>query len=318
MVRRGQAAYFFISGTIRPSEFAFATSVIDEELDALRKGNLSPDAFDTDRSALIQQLRVSYATPENVESWAGWDFANRDRHRDFPDVLSAFQTVTQQQVANFTSKHFVPEREFNSTISPVPLSQGAVILAGLALLFGTVRLMRLLLTRPVDMRRIRYVAHFRIPKLMYFTLGGMLILTIAIGLRLAWYAFDQFNVAFLFEQNSFVLQWSVWAFFIAGNVVVLIAGLSLVPSKILVFEDRVLIKYVAYRSVAIPTADIATLSLERFPSVWLNRRLWKCVPFKWGLLTPGIYLKRRNSWSYFFDVRNRKELLDLLSMHMTI
>jgi hypothetical protein len=30
------------------------------------------------------------------------------------------------------------------------------------------------------------------------------------------------------------------------------------------------------------------------------------------MVSPGIYLKRRNGWSYFFDVRDREELFGLL------
>jgi hypothetical protein len=98
---------------------------------------------------------------------------------------------------------------------------------------------------------------------------------------------------------------------------VLVLALALVPSKILVFDDSMLVKYVAYRSITIRLDEIADLSFQRFSGVWMSRRLWKCVPFKWGLFSPGIYLRRRDGWSYFFDVKDRKELVKLLEPQIT-
>lgn len=313
LVKYGPAAYFQISGTIRESEFDFALRVIEEELEALRTGSLEDAVFEEQRSALIQQLRVSNSTPESLESWAGFTFDNRERHRDFPDVLAAFQTISKADVARFVSGHFLPEREFNQTVYPMPLSQVALGLIGGAVLLGTVNLMRRLLIRPVEMKRIRYVAHLRIPRVLYLMGGAVLVVAVAIGLRLLAFGYEVFTDSFLFTRDSFLLQWSIYALMAASVIAIVILALSLVPSKILVFDDRLLVKYFAYRSVSIPLAEIEDLSLQRFPGVWLNRRLWKCAPFKWGILSPGIYLKCRNGWSYFFDVRDRKELVELLN-----
>ncbi len=311
--KRGPAAYFSIAGWIRPSEFKFATGVIDEEIEALRKGSLTDATFEAERSVLVQQLRVSYSTPENLESWVGYDFSNRDRHRDFPDLLSAFQTIRKSDVAEFASQHFVPEREFNETTYPFPLSQAMMGLLGVGLLLGTVKLMRAILTRPVDMKRIRYVAHLRVPGVLLVAGGAVLVSALAIGLRLLVYAYELSSNKFLDSRDSFVLQWLAVALLVATIVAVIVLALSVVPSKVLLFDDRLLIKYYAYRSVSIPLDEIEDLSFQRFGGVWLNRRFWKCVPFKCGLVSPGIYLRRRGGWSYFFDVRDRKELFALLT-----
>jgi hypothetical protein len=118
--------------------------------------------------------------------------------------------------------------------------------------------------------------------------------------------------AFVETRDNIVFQWFVYALMAASMVVVVVLALSLVPGKILVFDDRVLIKYSAYRSVSIQLDEITDVSFQRFPGVWLSRKLWKCVPFKFALVSPGIYLKCGNGWSYFFDVRDRNELLELL------
>ena len=106
-----------------------------------------------------------------------------------------------------------------------------------------------------------------------------------------------FSSAFLYPRDSALIQWPVFALMGISVVMVLVLALSLVPSKILVFDDRLLIKDVAYRSVPVRFDDIADLSLHRFAGIWWSRRLWKCVPFKWGIVSPGIYLRRRDGWT---------------------
>jgi hypothetical protein len=312
LFRHGPAGYFSVSASIREPDFTFARDVIEEEIETLRSGSLSNADFDAERNVLVQQLRVSNSTPEALESLARSSFANRERHHDFPDLLSEFQNMTKAEVARFASQHFVPEREFNATTYPYPVSEVAMLALAAGLIVATVKLMRRILTRPVDMRRIRYVAHFRVPRAMYLAAGAGLTIVIAVGLRLLVFGYEAFSDAFLHTRDSVLLQWSAYGFMTASIIAVMVLGLSLVPSKILVFDDRLLIKYVAYRSVQIPLEDIAELSLQRFAPVWLGGRLWKCVPFKWGMLSPGVYMKLRNGWSYFFDVRDRKELLELL------
>jgi hypothetical protein len=208
--------------------------------------------------------------------------------------------------------HLVQDREFAQTVYPFPVSETTLGIMGVVLVFATVKFMRRLLIRPVEMKRLRYVAHFRIPKALYLTAGAVAVVVLAVGLRLLGYGYALFSVAYLYGRDSFVLQWSAYALMGASFVALLVLALSLVPSKILVFEDVLLIKYVAYRSVAIRLDEIENLSFQRFPAVWLNRRLWKCVPFRFGIVSPGIYLKRRDGWSYFFDVRDRAEFVGML------
>jgi predicted Zn-dependent peptidase len=312
LIRRGPAGYFFVGGTIRESELDFATRVFNEEIEALRNGSLSDAAFEADRSVVVQQLRVTYSTPDTLESWVAFDFANRERHRDFPDLVSAFQSFTRAHVAAFVSRNFVSDREFNQTNYPLPISEAVLALLSLALVLGTVRVVRLLLTRPVDMKRIRYVAHFRMPRVLFWGVGAAGVVVVAVGFRLLAFAYEILSLRLLTPRDSFALQWGAYAVMALTFVALIVLALSMVPSKLLVFEDRLLIKYVAYRSVVVPLNEIAELSFLRFPAVWASRRLWKCLPLKWGIVSPGIYLKTTRGWSYFFDVRDRGELVKVL------
>ncbi len=113
----------------------------------------------------------------------------------------------------------------------------------------------------------------------------------------------------LLQRESFLVQWLAYAAMLLLSVLLFVLALSRVPRKLLVFDDRLLIKSLSYRSTALSFADVDELSVRRFSDVWMNKRIWKCVPLTIGLFRPGIYLRRRNGWAYYFDVRDRGELL---------
>jgi hypothetical protein len=89
-------------------------------------------------------------------------------------------------------------------------------------------------------------------------------------------------------------------------------ALAAIPRKLLVFDDHVRIKYLSFRSLPIPADEVVEVSLRRFKEVWLTKRLWRCSPLALGLLAPAVYMKRRDGRAYFFDVRDRAELLAVL------
>ncbi len=107
------------------------------------------------------------------------------------------------------------------------------------------------------------------------------------------------------------MQWTAYAAMLVVTVGLVILTLANVPRKILLFEDRLLIKHLSYRSIAIRRDEIDEVGLRRFRQVWLSRDIFRCVPLTLGLLEPGVFLKRKNGWAYFFNVRNRDELLRL-------
>jgi predicted Zn-dependent peptidase len=310
--KRGPAGFFYVSGRIKPDDFEYARKVIDDEIQALGSGSLSDKDFEADRSTIIQQLRVSNSTPAALESWVANVFNDRDRWPDFPDLISEFQNIRKAEVAAFVTEHFQPEREYQSATYPSPVSQLALGAMAIAFLFAAFRMIRYLLIRPVDMKRIRYVARFRIPRALYLGAGAVWLVALAIVLRLVGFLYEIISVKLVVTQGSVFVQWSVYALMAFSMLALVIAALSLVPSKLLLFDDRLLIKYFAYRSVSIPLGEIEEVSLTRFPSVWLGKRILKCVPLKFAILSPGIYLRRRRGWNYFFDVRDRVEFSRLL------
>ncbi|MCH7857257.1 MAG: insulinase family protein [Gemmatimonadetes bacterium] len=311
--QRGPGGYLQIQGSIDENEFDFAETVIQEEIGALRRGIVPPDEFEADRTALVEGLRGENLTAEALNFWAYRNFYDPSKHADFPDLLSFFEGVTQQEVASFVTRNFVLEREVATLVRVQPVSQGILAAAAILVVFLTLRLIALVLTRPVTMRDIRYVARFRVPVLLQI---GAAVLLGGVGLillRLIVFVVQSVGLDFLATVHDYTIQMTVFALVLVGAVVLFILYLSRIPTKVLIFPDHLLIKSFAYRSRRLEPADLAEISTRRFPQVWLTMGLFRCVPLTFGLVGPGVYLRPWSGRTYFFRTRNTRELIDLLS-----
>ncbi|UCC81936.1 MAG: insulinase family protein [Gemmatimonadota bacterium] len=311
IVKRGGAGYLHVTGGIKPEEFGFAKAVIEGELEALRGGTFSQEEFDADRAAVTRQLKVRSSASEDLEVWVRDLFYDSRVHADFPDLAGAFAGFTREEVQTFARDFFVPERQVLTIARPHPLTQGTLLLLAAVITWFTVHFTRRRLIRPVDMTRIRYVARFRMPRAYSVVAALALIAFLAVVVRFVAFIYEQLTYRHLVQLDSFLVQWLAYAAMLAFGVFLLMQVPAHIPRKILLFDDHLRIKYLSYRSVPIPADRLGEMSLLRFPAVWSSRRIWKCVPLTLGLLEPGIYLKRGDGWAYFFNVRDRDELVRL-------
>jgi len=312
IVKRDRAAYLGVSGAIKESEFDFARAVIERELEALRSGTLPEAEFEADRAAVARQLRVANTSSEDLERWVANYFYDPRMYRDFPDLAEAFEIYTKEDVETFVAAHFVPERQVLMIIYRHPITQGLLLLLVIALVWGTVYAARRWLVHPVDMTRIRYVARFHIPRLYLLVSALILFAFVAVAGRLLVFGFQVLADRELVPLESFLVQWSAYAAMLATIVFLAVLALSRIPRKLLVFDDELRIKHLSYRSLPIPAHDVEEISLRSFREVWLSSRIWRCVPLALGLFGPAIYLRRRSGGAYFFNVRDKVELLSLV------
>lgn len=313
VTRRGRAAMLQVSANIKESEFDWARSVIDEEIAALVSGSHSDSVYAAERSAVARTLRVQTATARAVANWAINTFTDPRIHRDFPDVVSAFESMPRAEVGAFARGLFEPGRRSVQVIAPLPLPQA--VIAGLAVLIlaATIALARWILWRPLDMTRLRYVARFKVPLVYRLVLVPLLIVLLAVGLRLLVYGYMVVADRWLTMAPSFAVQWSIYAVFAAFAALLVIAALARWPRKLLVLDDALVVKYLSYRAVTLGAADIAEIAPLRFRDVWLSRRLWRCTPLALGLSRPAIYLRQVDGRAWFFGVRDTAECLGVLA-----
>ena len=312
LLTRGPAAYLQVSSRIDRDDYDFAEGIIDEEIEFLRAGSLDPAEFETDRAAVVERLRGLNQDAESLNFWTRNTFYDPGRFADFPDVLSFYQNVTQEEVAAFAGGTFDNSRRVLTVTRPQPFSQGTMVIAVLALVGLTLKGFARVFGKPVEMKKIRYIAHFRLPIVLraVYTLGvtavALLLITLS-GPTLTW------ATSTLIEPVDNYLFQSV------GNAVIFVFLLTVFtlvltssPRKLLVFEDHVRIKTRAWRSRVLKAEDIAEISMRRFRAVWLTPQLLRGPPLAFGLMRPGIHLRPAKGRSYFFRARDTDELAEVL------
>jgi len=312
LIKRGPASYLRISGDINEDEYDYAVQVFDEELEQIRSASLDPAVFEEDRTAVIERQRTSNLTSQALNFWSRSYFYNSQVHTDFPDVLGFYEGVTQEQLSAFANRSLVADRETHSVIFLQPISQGVIVLALILLGILTHRGISWTLTRPIEMKKIRYVARFRTPLLIRFVrvavfagLGlvlGRLFVALLFWVGSEWVA----------TVNSYVVQTASYTLMLCGSIAAVVLYLSRFPRKLLVFPDHIRVKSRAYASRSITPADIAEISMRRFPAVWLSPDLLGCTALTFGMLRPGLYIRPKKGRALFFRTRDTDELKELL------
>lgn len=310
--QRGPGGFLQIEGSIAESEYDFAQGIIDEEIAALVNGTLPPEEFEADRTALVERLRGENSTAQALNFWVLRNFYDPSKYTDFPDLLSFFADVTQDEVAEFAARTFVSEREVTTLVRAQPMSQGMLAIVALLLVFLTVRGVAWTLTRPVTMAGILYVARFRMPiPLLIGAVVGFGAVGLIVG-RLIVFVVQALALAFVVTIDNYNSQLLFYAAMLTTAVALSILYLSLFPHKIIVFPDHLRIKFLAYRSRVLKPDDLLEISTRRFHQVWFRKDVFRSVPLAWGLVGPGIYLRPTKGRAYFFRTRNTAELVDVL------
>jgi hypothetical protein len=135
---------------------------------------------------------------------------------------------------------------------------------------------------------------------------------VAIGAQALFFVFQYLSIKFILGIENFWLQWSIYTSMGAFSLFLFMLLIARWPSKLLLFNDSLAIKYFSYRSNLVALSDIKEISLQSFSSVWFSPRIWKCVPLTFALFSPGVYMRLNNGWAYFFELRDNKEFLTLL------
>ncbi len=313
LVMRGPAVYLQVSSRIDEDDYDFATGIIAEEIEHLRSASLDAAAFEADRAAVVERLRASNQTAESLNFWTRSYFYDPDVFADFPDLVSFYQNVTQQQVAAFAQAAFADTREVRTVTRTQPLSQGMIVAGIIALIWITLRVLARTLTTPIDMTNIRYIARFRLPIVLRVVYAAGLAAALLALVVLGAAGFSRLAANWIDPVDSYLFQTAANA----AMGVALLAGLCLIhalaPRKVLVFSDELRIKSRAWRSRVLLPEDIEDISRLRFRDVWLSRRLFRGVPHAFGLMQPGVYIRPRRGRSYFFRTRHTEEMVDVLN-----
>ena len=313
VILRGPTTYLRISARINDDEFDFAETVIAEEIEFLRQASLPVAEFEELRDTLVIRLSRENHESDSLGQWAATSFHNPDLHRDFPDLVGFFETVSQGELAAFASELFVPERQVHSVIALEPISQGMFVLVALAVAGGTIVFAKRLMTARIQMSRIRYVARFKRPLLYRIVVGTSIVVLVAGAYRLAAQGVFLFLERSVMQIDSYLLQSSFTWLVVALGILGIIACQALIPSKLLVFDDHIRVKFRAYRSRRIDFADLKGLSAQRLGGFLKHGGPLRFAPLTMGLFRPGVLLETTTGRGYFFRVREPEELISTVN-----
>ncbi|MBI4854049.1 MAG: insulinase family protein [Acidobacteria bacterium] len=312
IAQRGNAAILQILGNLKESEYTFARGVIEKEIESLRNKTLKEEVFQTEKAAIINKLCVMNSSSKDLEQWVSGSFYNPERHTDFPDLVAIFKNYTKDELEEFALKHLVREKQILEVYYVNPLSQGIFAALGVLLLVITLSVTRRYLLSALPIARLRYIARFRMSLLTRLLVIILFLVVLAIGGQFLYFIYQWLVFNFILSIESFWIQWAIFALMGVVSLVLFMLLIARLPSKLLLFNDGLAIKYFSYRSKLVPLNEIKEISLQPFSSVWLSSRIWKCVPLTFAFFSPGIYMRLSNGWAYFFELRNKQEFLDLL------
>ena len=123
--QRGPAKFLLLDTRIDKEDYAFARGIIDEEIEFLRTGTFDAAEFEADRAAVVERLRSSNQTAQSLNSWTQNYFYDPATFADFPDVLSFYQNLTQEQVASFAREAFDESRSGPDRLATATLRSGS-------------------------------------------------------------------------------------------------------------------------------------------------------------------------------------------------
>ena len=115
------------------------------------------------------------------------------------------------------------------------------------------------------------------------------------------------------QVDSYVLQYSFIWLLVALGILGIVAGQALIPSKLLVFDDHIRVKYRSYRSRRIDFADLKDISVQGLGGFLKHGGPLRFAPLMMGLVRSGVLMETATGRGYFFRVREPEELISTVN-----
>ena len=308
LLQRGDVGFLQLKATTRPSDLEYARGVIEDEVLRLRQGRYPPGEFEEDRRAIARQVALEGLSPAALRAWTANAFYRVEQHRDLPDLPARFAALEPAELSGFASRLLGPDRVLRTVTRPVPLGAGGLLGLGLLALGIGVATARRLLLRPAPMPELRYVARLRGPLALRLAAGTALAGILLVVGRLVTAAAHHGLDPHLLAVDSFPIQAVALLLAIAAATLLAAGALSLVPHKLLVFENELRLKFRAYRSRAWPADELVEVRAASFADVFRRARAWRTLPLTLGLRAPGLLIRMRTGADLFVATRDTAEL----------
>ena len=307
----GPAAVLRIQGDIERDEYAIAGRVIDSEIESLRTGSIDPAEFEENRAVAVDWIRSQTRTAEALNDWTVRRFYDPAIFTDFPDLVSFYESVSQDEVTSFASMLFDDSRRVVTVTRALPVGPvtlAAAVVAALALVLVLAKWERDTPTRD----EVNYIARLRMPGGLRIGYGVVLAASVVFAVHVGRTGFDWAADRWLYTVDSLLLQTAVKLSVPFAAVLALCRVGSLFPHELLVAGDHLRVRSRTWRARVLKQEDIAEISMRGFRDLWLTRHLFRCAPLTFGVRRPGIHIQTCRGRSYYFRSRNTVELAEVL------
>lgn len=232
----------------------------------------------------------------------------------YASPFQALKNTTTEQYNNILKKYYVPENSYEAVEKSAYLFSGDYnFLYGLCAIIAF-SVMRRAITKKFKNDQIRWVR-----KLQYPPLGLLEVVSILAG----WYIFvhaayflnKTFDVVPLINSNLLASTYIGGSLWIVMLVVVMQGVLCLLPKKLMVVEDKLVIKSISYYSHSIPLSEIKYVQTCDLVSMTLSGpglfRKYGFRYYNFGLpWKEGLQISLKNGKSYFFSVQSAKLIVE--------
>lgn len=269
------------------------------------RGNLSPTEIKDAIDLYLAQYKLRGRESQQMMNYAQIYSEIVEEFGQFSSPYLALKNISPENYTASLKKTFRPERHYEVTYRPSLLFQYDYIVMYALTAIGFFMLLRRWLTGSFANDRVHWIRNVKYPPLRMLEMTFLLV---------GAYAFIhiQYLITMLFESTNF-LQSSV---FLSKYVYSMVWTLSLIacaqgllcllPRKLMVVDQELLIKSVSYHSRRIPLASIASVEPVRPLKVLFSRRILQVrhrfYYFHQLILKKGLLINMKDGRSYFFGV----------------
>ncbi len=286
--------------------YQLARSYLQNEAE---KGNLAPDKVKEAIALYLAEYKLKGQEAGNMLALAETYAQIIDQHGKFSSPYGVLAAISHEDFNLALAKHFSAKKRYEIIYRPSLFFQYDFILFfsifAIALFVG----LRRWLSKDFANDRIRWIR-----KVKYPPLKSLEILTLFISLLLIMHVNYVIDFVFVFLTSNllpasiFVSDYFSGFVQIAAMIFVAQGVLSMLPRKLMVMDQKLLIKSISYYSREIPLSEIASVEAVRsaiypFPvRRWLVSVKFRYCYFDLLFWRKGLLVNLKDGRSYFFSV----------------
>lgn len=243
--------------------------------------------------------------------------ANLKEFGIFVSPYKILNETTSDQYRAILKKYFIPSNKYEYTQRSPYLFPYDYILLYAAVAIVTFALLRKGITKEFKNDKIRWVRKIKYPPLKLLEASAWTIGFVTF-LHLAYWFTGVTERSHLFDGNLFAEMYVGGGLWFVGLITIMLGVLCFLPRKLMVEEDKLIIKSVSYYSKKISLNEIESVGKTRcliypFPmNFWFKKVKFRFYFYSFKFWKEGLVINLKNGKSYFFSVEDaesaRREL----------